>query len=62
MTHLDSLLCEEECDENENSNHLFFRYAFLWYKNFNWLSNLVIDHALQFCKTYVFSKKVRTDL
>jgi hypothetical protein len=60
MTHLDSILCVGGCGVVETSNHLFLGCnfsPFLWYKILHWLgvyghlSNVVGDHASQFCNS-----------
>jgi hypothetical protein len=71
MTHLDSILCACGCGVAETSNHLFFGCNFshvLWHKVFHWLgvygplSNVLCDHASQFCNAYVFHQEVRSGL
>jgi hypothetical protein len=71
MTHLDSILCTSGCRVAETSNHLLLGCNFFYilgYKIIHWLgvddplSNVVRDHASQFCNAYVFHKEVRSNL
>jgi hypothetical protein len=68
---LDLLLCIGGCRVTKTFNHLFFYCDFsqsFWSKILNWLgvhcllSNVVVDHVIQFCNYYVFSKDVHTCL